>query len=162
MSILNPIGMLSEMYRNYHNKLGWDSHNQAKAVMKLKDKDGNLIYPNAKIDLLTHYFASQSLSGKSGAAMPISLALGLVKEIGDSQRVPYFNPSQGYFKESSGFSVDDLGANWAGATKMTLDEAYNRGLFTHTESVPKNNDWSQDSIYGLGQGKWKKVLKKVR
>ena len=75
---------------------------------KHKDKDGNLVYPDAKEDLLTHYFASQTMSGKSGVAMPISLALGLIKEIGDSQRVPYFNPSQGYFEESTGFSVDDF------------------------------------------------------
>ena len=139
-----------------------DAKSKAKSVIKSKDKDGNLVYPDAKEDLLTHYFASQTMSGKWGVAMPISLALGLMKEVGDSQRVPYFNPSQGYFEESTGFSVDDLGANWAGASKMDIDEAYNRGLFTHTETVPRANDWSQDSKYGYGQGEWKQVLEKVK
>ena len=160
MNILNPIGMLSKMVDSKYKSSIMDAHNKAKAVMKSKDKKGNLIYPDAKIDLLTHYFASQSMSEKLN--MPISLALGLIKEVGDSQRVPYFNPKKGYFEESTGFSVDDLGANWAGATKMTLDEAYNRGLFTHTETVPKANDWSQDSKYGYGQGEWRQVLKKAR
>ena len=161
MNIPNPIGMLSKYVNSHKIKLAMDAHNKAKAVMKSKDKAGNLIYPNAKIDLLTHYFASQSLSGKWGLKMPLSLALGLIKEVGDSQRVPYFNPKRGYFEESTGFSVDDLGANWAGASKMDIDEAYDRGLFTHTETVPKANDWSQDSKYGYGQGEWRKVKKKL-
>jgi len=150
MNILNPIGMLS---------VG------SKFIIEyIKDKKNDLIEdaPNAKEDLLTHYFVSQSISGKWGLNMPISLALGLIKEVGDSQRAPYFNPKRGYFGESTGFSVDDLGANWAGATKMNLDEAYNRGLFTHTETVPKANDWSQDSKYGYGQGEWRQVLEKIK
>ena len=158
----DPIGMLSDYFKNKKDDIMADAKSKAKSVMKTKDEDGNLVYPDAKEDLLTHYFASQTMSGKSGVAMPISLALGLIKEIGDSQRVPYFNPKKGYFEESTGFSVDDLGANWAGATKMTLDEAYNRGLFTHTETVPRANDWSQDSKYGYGQGEWRQVLKKAR
>lgn len=168
MNILNPIGMLSagskfiiEYIKDKKNDLIEDARSKSKAIMKAEDKDGNLIYPNAKEDLLTHYFVSQSISGKWGLNMPISLALGLIKEVGDSQRAPYFNPNQGHFKKSTGFSVDDLGANWAGATKMNLDEAYNRGLFTHTETVPKANDWSQDSKYGYGQGEWRKVLDKI-
>ena len=154
--------MLSSFFKDTKDDMLADAKSKAKLVMKSKDKDGNLMYPNAKEDLLKHYFTSQTMSGKWGVAMPISLALGLMKEVGDSQRVPYFNPSQGYFEESTGFSVDDLGANWAGATKMTLDEAYNRGLFTHTETVPRDNDWSQDSKLGYGQGEWRQVLKKVR
>ena len=138
-----------------------DAKSKAKSVMKTKDEDGNLMYPNAKEDLLSHYFASQTMSGKWGVGMPISLALGLIKEIGDSQRVPYFNPKKGYFEKSTGFSVDDLGANWAGATGMSFDEAYNRGMFSHTETVPQNNDWSQDSKYGFGQGEWRKVMEKL-
>ena len=158
----DPIGMLSDYFKNKKDDIMADAKSKAKSVMKSKDKDGNLMYPNAKEDLLKHYFTSQTMSGKWGVAMPISLALGLMKEVGDSQRVPYFNPSQGYFKESTGFSVDDLGANWAGASKMDIDEAYNRGLFTHTETVPRANDWSQDSKLGYGQGEWRQVLKKVR
>ena len=153
--------MLSSFFKDTKDDMLADAKSKAKLVMKSKDKDGNLMYPNAKEDLLKHYFTSQTMSGKWGVAMPISLALGLMKEVGDSQRVPYFNPKKGYFKESTGFSVDDLGANWAGATKMTLDEAYNRGLFTHTETVPRANDWSQDSKLGYGQGEWRQVLKKL-
>ena len=156
------LGKGRDAIKDKKNDILADAKSKAKSVMKTKDEDGNLVYPDAKEDLLTHYFASQTMSGKWGVAMPISLALGLMKEVGDSQRVPYFNPSQGYFEESTGFSADDLGANWAGATKMTLDEAYNRGLFTHTETVPKANDWSQDSRYGYGQGEWRQVLEKVK
>ena len=158
----DPIGMLSDYFKNKKDDIMADAKSKAKSVMKTKDEDGNLVYPDAKEDLLTHYFASQTMSGKWGVAMPISLALGLMKEVGDSQRVPYFNPSQGYFEESTGFSVDDLGANWARASKMDIDEAYNRGLFTHTETVPRANDWSQDSRYGYGQGEWRQVLEKAR
>jgi len=156
------LGKGRDAIKDKKNDILADAKSKAKSVMKTKDKDGNLVYPDAKEDLLTHYFASQTMSGKSGVAMPISLALGLIKEVGDSQRVPYFNPKHGYFEESTGFSVDDLGANWAGATRMTLDEAYNRGLFTHTETVPKNNDWQQNSKYGYGEGEWRQVLNKVR
>ena len=113
---------------------------------------------NAKKDLLTHYFLSQDMSEQTN--IPLSLALGFAKEIGDSQRLPFFNPSSGYFKNSTGFSVDDLGANYAGATNMPLDVAYGKGLFKHTESVPRNNNWQQSSIYGFGQGKYKEVLDK--
>jgi hypothetical protein len=44
---------------------------------------------------------------------------------------------------------------------MSFDEAYNRGMFSHTETVPQNNDWSQDSKYGFGQGEWRKVMEKL-
>jgi len=136
------------------------SKKKAEAVMMSTDRDGNLLYPNAKKDLLRHYFQSQDMANQ--ISKPLSLALGVLKEVGDSQRVPYFNPSKGYFKGGTGFSVDDLGADYAGATDMPLDEAYGRGLFTHTETVPQNNDWSQPSDYGYGEGEYKEVLKKFK
>ena len=43
---------------------------------------------------------------------------------------------------------------------MPLDVAYEKGLFKHTEAVPRNNNWQQSSIYGFGQGKYKQVLDK--
>ena len=79
MSFKHPIGMLSDYFKNKKNDILADAKSKAKSVMKSKDKDGNLVYPDAKEDLLTHYFSSQTMSGKSGVAMPISLALGLIK-----------------------------------------------------------------------------------
>jgi len=136
-----------------------DAKDKAQAIMKAKDKDGKLMYPGAKEDLLKHYFISQDIEDKFN--IPISLALGLGKEVGDSQRVPFLNPTYGKFKGSTGFSVDDLGSDWAGATGMSFDEAYNRGMFSHTETVPQNNDWRKDSKYGFGQGEWRKVMGKL-
>jgi len=136
------------------------SKKKAESVMISTDRDGNLLYPNADKDLLQHYFQSQDMTNQ--ISKPLSLALGVFKEIGDSQRVPFLNPKQGYFKGSTGFSVDDLGADYAGATDMPFDEAYGRGLFKHTETVPQNNDWSQPSDYGYGEGKYKEVLDKFK
>ena len=170
----NLLGMFTEVIRQgsrmvdgtldfVQKKLDYDKtdvDNKVKAIMDLVDSEGNKVYPNANKDLLSHYFATENLSDNVGT--PLALAIGFGKEIGDSQRVPYFNPEEGYFEGSTGFSVDDLGANWAGATDMTLDEAYNRGLFTHTEAVPRGHDWSKSSQYGFGQGDFNKVLSKVK
>ena len=132
---------------------------KAENIMSATDKKGNLLYPDARKDLLQHYFLSQDMANK--ISTPLSLALGVIKEVGDSQRVPFFNPKRGYFEKSTGFSVDDLGANYAGAKDIPFDEAYSRGLFTHTETVPKNKDWSKDSQYGYGQGEYKEVINKL-
>ena len=117
-----------------------DAKSKAKSVIKSKDKDGNLVYPDAKEDLLTHYFASQTMSGKW--AMPISLALGLIKEIGDLS---------GLTGSNTGFSWDDIGADIAGAY-FTPQQAYDKGLFTHTEPA--------DMYEGVGQGLFKNVFRK--
>jgi len=153
----HPLNKIDRMLTG-RNKMKTEAEKKADQILASKDNDGNLLYPNAKKDLLTHYFLSQDMSEQTN--IPLSLALGFVKEIGDSQRLPFFNPSRGYFKNSTGFSVDDLGANYAGATNMPLDVAYRKGLFKHTESVPRNNDWTQSSIYGFGQGEYEKVLGK--
>jgi len=153
----HPLNKIDRMLTG-RNKMKTEAEKKADLILASKDNDGNLLYPNAKKDLLTHYFLSQDMSEQTN--IPLSLALGFVKEIGDSQRLPFFNPSSGYFKNSTGFSVDDLGANYAGATNMPLDVAYRKGLFKHTESVPRNNDWTQSSIYGFGQGEYEKVLGK--
>ncbi len=153
----HPLNKIERMLTG-RNEMATEAKNKADQILASKDSDGNLLYPNAKKDLLTHYFLSQDMSEQTN--IPLSLALGFAKEIGDSQRLPFFNPSSGYFKNSTGFSVDDLGANYAGATNMPLDVAYGKGLFKHTESVPRNNNWQQSSIYGFGQGKYKEVLDK--
>jgi len=119
-----------------------DAKSKAKSVMKSKDKDGNLVYPDAKEDLLTHYFASQTMSGKWGVAMPISLALGLIKEIGDLS---------GLTGSKTGFSWDDIGADIAGAY-LTPEQANKKALFTHTEPA--------DMYKGVGQGMFTDVFKK--
>jgi hypothetical protein len=153
----HPLNKIERMLTG-RNEMATEAKKKADQILASKDSDGNLLYPNAKKDLLTHYFLSQDMSEQTN--IPLSLALGFAKEIGDSQRLPFFNPSSGYFKNSTGFSVDDLGANYAGATNMPLDVAYGKGLFKHTESVPRNNNWQQSSIYGFGQGKYKEVLDK--
>jgi len=99
-------------------------------------------YPDASNDLVKHYVASKlfrDLVGEYG-----SLGIGLFKEVID-----------GTMGESAGkFSVDDLGADWAGATGMSLAEANDRGLFNHTE------DWYNQK--GYGQGDYRQVRDKLR
>ena len=131
-----------------------DAWDKVLAVTKAKDKDGNLSYPNVDKDLLQHYFMSQNLRFEQDIlgmevplGLPLSLALGLGKEIADGTGL--FNTKG----SASGFSVDDLGANWVGATDMPFDEAYARGMFKHTET--------KGNIKGFGQGEWRKVLKKL-
>ena len=155
MSFENPIDKLSQYVRDKNKEIRKDAWNKVLAVTKAKDKDGNLSYPNVDKDLLQHYFMSQNLRfeqdilGKQvPLGLPLSLALGLGKEIADGTGL--FN-TQG---SASGFSVDDLGANWVGATDMPFDEAYARGMFKHTET--------KGNIKGFGQGEWKKVLEKAR
>ena len=157
----NPVGMFAKfignVISNEDTRLRKDAWAKVQAARNAKDKAGNLLYPNLtkkSNDLLQHFFMSNNLRyekklpfGKeiSIGAVP-SLILGLGKEVSDGFGL--FG-NQG---AASGFSVDDLGANWAGATDMTFDEAYKKGLFTHTE--PK--DWK-----GYGQGEYKKVFKKL-
>jgi len=95
-------------------------------------------YPKADEDLLKHYLASQYIKRIGGPVL--SGAVGLFKEVMDGIGG----------KSVAGFSTDDLGADWAGIT-MSPQEAYGRGLFTHTEK----------GTTGMGQGLWKDVLGKV-
>ena len=55
------------------------------------------------------------------------------------------------FKGSTGFSADDLAANFAGYMGYSAAEAYEHGIFLHTE----------DENFGIGQGKWKAVGDKI-
>ena len=155
MSFENPIDKLSQYVRDKNKEIRKDAWNKVLAVTKAKDKDGNLSYPNVDKDLLQHYFMSQNLRfeqellGKQvPLGLPFSLALGLGKEIADGTGL--FNTKGA----ASGFSVDDLGADWAGATDMPFDEAYTRGMFKHTET--------KGNIKGFGQGEWRQVLEKAR
>jgi hypothetical protein len=137
-----------DFVKNQNREVRDDAWNKVMAVTSAVDGEGNLMYPNAKKDLLQHYFASQGLADK--VSSPVSLAVGLGKEIGDGGFIPFYNSTG----NASGFSVDDLGANYAGATDMPFDEAYDRGMFTHTET--------KGNIKGYGQGEVSKVLAKYK
>ena len=104
-------------------------------------------YPDAKQDLVQHYVASKLMSRTIGPVA--SLGVGLFKEAidGIGQKI-----GAGTKGRSAGFSVDDLGANWAGVTRMDVDKAYKKGMFTHTETAA--------NMIG-GQGVPKEVLKKI-
>jgi hypothetical protein len=106
-------------------------------------------YPDAKPDLVQHFMASKVLTDTVGPVN--SLRVGLFKEVLDGVGALIgTGPTKG---RKAGFSVDDLGADWAGAISMSPDEAYRKGLFNHTE-LAKN-------ITGLGQGKPVEVFKKI-
>ena len=106
-------------------------------------------YPDAKQDLVQHYVASQLIRRVAGPAL--SLGVGLFKEVVDGLgTLAGTGPTKG---REAGFSVDDLGADYAGAMFMSPDKAYKKGLFQHTET--------KDNITGLGQGKPVEVVKKI-
>ena len=50
----DPIGMLSDYFKNKKDDIMADAKSKAKSDMKTKDKDGNLVYPDAKEDLHPH------------------------------------------------------------------------------------------------------------
>ena len=150
-------GMLSSFFKD-------DIDAKVKGVMKANIA-GKKLYPKAKKDLLQHYFTMQNLRlgqdffGKEvPIGMPMAIGAGLFKEAIDgigsiiSGRESVVN--FGTKGRDAGFSVDDLGANWAGIINMPIDEAYSRGLFTHTET--------RDNIKGIGQGIPEEVLKKFK
>ena len=106
-------------------------------------------YPDAKKDLVQHYVMSQMIRKYTGPVN--SLGIGLFKEAIDGVGALIGSgPTKG---REAGFSVDDLGADWAGAMYMSPDKAYKKGLFKHTET--------KDNITGLGQGKPVEVVKKI-
>ena len=97
---------------------------------------------NPSWDLLNHYYVSKNLADKApfgylGDAGVLGLGFGA--EVLD-----------GLFTPSTGFSVDDMGANLAGVMGMSLDEASNQNIFNHTESKRT----------GIGQGDIRKVANK--
>jgi len=105
-------------------------------------------------DLIEHYVMSRNIANKFGPAKKLtgtmtSLQGGLFKEIMDGAgALAGKGPTKG---RATAFSVDDLGADWAGATRMPLDVALAKGLFKHTEP----------GVTGIGQGKPIQVLKNV-
>ncbi len=119
---------------------------------KLIGKDVDKIlkqYPDAKKDLVQHYVMSRMIGRYTGPVN--SLGIGLFKEAIDGVGALIGSgPTKG---REAGFSVDDLGADWAGAMYMSPDKAYKKGLFKHTET--------KDNITGLGQGKPVEVVKKI-
>ena len=122
-------GMLSSFFKD-------DIDAKVKGVMKANIA-GKKLYPKAKKDLLQHYFTMQNLRlgqdffGKEvPIGMPIAIGAGLFKEAIDgigsiiSGRESVVN--FGTKGRDAGFSVDDLGANWAGIinmpTRMTVSK----------------------------------------
>jgi len=125
------------------------------------DKEAEFLYNSFKSegydvdeDLLRHYVMSSNIANRFGPAKQYtgtitSLQGGLFKEIMDGAGALIGKgPTKG---RATAFSVDDLGADWAGATHMPLDVALAKGLFKHTEP----------GVTGIGQGKPIQVLKNV-
>ena len=123
-------GMLSGAALNLENLLIGNS------VRGIMDE-----YPDAKQDLVKHFVASGLMSQILGPVK--SLQVGLLKEIMDGT---------GKKRSDAGFSVDDLGADWAGSTGMSAEKAYKKGFFNHTET--------KENMVG-GQGVPSKVFNKL-
>tara|TARA_R110000868_G_scaffold16140_4_gene73104 strand:+ start:2351 stop:2767 length:417 start_codon:yes stop_codon:yes gene_type:complete len=104
-------------------------------------------YPGAKGDLVKHFAASGLMTKILGPVK--SLQIGLLKEIIDGTGKKLGGGTKG---RTAGFSVDDLGADFVGAIGMSADTAYNKGMFSHTETA--------DNMVG-GQGVPKEVFKKI-
>ena len=117
-----------------------------KSVAAVLDK-----YPDASKDLVQHYVASRLITKTVGPVT--SLGVGLFKEALDGIGAKFDVGTKG---RSAGFSVDDLGADWVGATGMSVDDAYKKGMFSHTETA-------QNMVGGQGVPKevFKKIIKKV-
>jgi len=121
---------------------------------KLIGKDVDKIlkqYPDAKKDLVQHYVASGLMSKTVGPIF--SMGVGLFKEALDGLSKKIGGGTKG---RTAGFSVDDLGADFAGVVRMDVDTAYKKGMFTHTETA-------ENMIGGQGVPKevFKKIIKKV-
>ena len=127
---------------------------QAKNSLQEKLIGGNVRailtkYPDAKKDLVQHYVMSRMIGRYTGPVN--SLGIGLFKEAIDGVGALIGSgPTKG---REAGFSVDDLGADWAGAMYMSPDKAYKKGLFKHTET--------KKNITPPGQGKPIEVFKKI-
>jgi hypothetical protein len=125
------------------------------------DKESDFLYDSFKSegydvdkDLIRHYVLSRNITNQFGPAKKLtgtitSLQAGLFKEFLDGAgALAGRGPTKG---RATAFSVDDLGADIAGATRMPLDMALAKGLFKHTEP----------GVTGIGQGKPMQVLKNV-
>jgi len=93
-------------------------------------------YPKADKDLLKHYAKVKEMDILERIFLPLG------KEVADWT---------GITGSKTGFSMDDIGADIAGAY-LTPEQANTRGLFTHTEGA----DWT-----GEGQGLFTEVLRKL-
>ena len=125
-------GILEELKKKVYGKLANDDAIKARDELRKLGR-------NPQLDLLQHYYGSKNLANIFGGVGAFGAGLG--KEV------------LNYFNQPSGFSIDDMGANWAGIMNMTLDEADKRNLFNHTES--------KENIKGFGQGDMEKVSKKL-
>ncbi len=96
-------------------------------------------FPGASYQMILHYLGSKNLDSRY-PYLPTQ-AFGAVSEVFDNYR-----------GSKGGFSVDDLGANWAGHN-LNPQEAYDKGFFNVTEP--------EDNWVGYGQGDWRTVWDKV-
>lgn len=95
-------------------------------------------YPQAADDLVAHYAVSLYLAEKIGS--PASALLGLVKETFDVL--------------GTGFSFDDLGANFAGFAGLSAQEAFDGGFLTRQQFEANKSFSVEGTLLGL--------MKKVR
>jgi hypothetical protein len=102
-------------------------------------------YPNhgAAVDLLDHYTVSVVMKAQIGS--PAASIVGVGKEVFDWAATKLGN-------KFSGFSLDDLSADFAGFAGYSPVEAAAAGLLSHTDS---NVDWT-----GV-QGNWGSNIKKI-
>ena len=104
----------------------------------------NKHHPNhGAADLIDHYAASVVIKAQIGS--PTAGIIGLSKEVFDWAATKAGN-------KFSGFSIDDLAADFAGFAGYSPTEAVAAGLLSHTDS---NVDWT-----GV-QGNWGSNIKKV-
>ena len=94
-------------------------------------------HPEMAPDLTEHYWGSQQLA-KEWGRYPAAAA-------------GVFHEAMNVFGSPGGFSLDDLGANWAGYNRLSPEQFRQSGLAQHTEG---------SDYRGLGQGTIKDTLSK--
>jgi len=110
----------------------------------------NKWYPghNASNDGLRHFAMAIYLEERFGVA--VTEGTGILVEV--AGLLHHGMVSAMGFTGTTGFSADDLAANFAGYMGYSASEAYEHGIFLHTE----------EENFGIGQGKWKAVGDKIK
>ena len=101
-------------------------------------------FPDVDSDMVRHYVVSQEVQDKWG---PI---LGRMGTYG-KEALDLLGTKTGLGNARGGFSLDDLLANEAGMQGRTPQEAYDAGVFHHTEP----------GVTGFGQGRWDVIMDKA-
>lgn len=100
-------------------------------------------YPGSDSDMVRHYVRAEELGNKYG---PLVSRAGIYAK-------EFFDLLGGPFKASrAGFSLDDILAAETALQGKTPQEAYDAGVYKHTEP----------GITGFGQGKWSDVKEKAQ